>query len=184
MKYLLTLIALFLAATTTAQAQGPVYDQPLLDPSSGSYFELVRVKQAQSQHDYLPEVSFDVAARLASQRSFHGSQGRLAIIRSYETHMFILQNLRPDTVTWIGLRYFCKQRKLLWVNGEVYKPKSFQAWDRQWDQSGAAGCLKGGGEANWMPVSYTPAGKGFRWVARGAKKRWNAYLVEYPAKKE
>ena len=37
-----------------------------------------------------------------------------------------------------------------------------------------------GGETDWMPVAYTAAGKGFRWVAKGGKKIYVAFLVEYP----
>jgi lectin-like protein len=180
MKALIFLVAAFLCVATGAHAQGPVYGKPMYDPASKSYFELVHVTKEQTPGSSNPALPFPKAAEAASGRAFKGVKGRLAIIRSQDTHMFIMQNLRPNEDTWIGLRYFCKTRELKWVNGEVLKKGDFAAWHAQWNQSGVADYCKGA-ETDWMPVAYTPAGAGFRWIAKGGLKIYVAYLVEYPA---
>ena len=184
MKALIFLVAALLCVASGAQAQGPVYGKPMYDPASKSYFELVHVTQAQAQGSMYPALPFDKAAHAATGRAFQGVAGRLAIIRSQDPHIFIMQNLRPNEDTWIGLRYLCKTRELRWVNGQQLKKGDFAPWHAQWDQSSGAGCVKGGGETDWMPVAYTPASSGFRWIAKGGKKIYVAYLVEYPTGKE
>lgn len=184
MRALILLAGLLCFASGAANAQGPVYGKPIYDPVSKSYFELVKVTPAQAPGSSTPALPFDKAMQAANGRAFHGAKGRLAVIRSQETHIFIMQNLRPNEDTWIGLRYLCKTRELRWVSGEAWKRGEFAAWHAQWDQSGIAGCVNGGGEADWMGVAYTPAGSGFRWVAKGGKKIYVAYLVEYPTGKE
>jgi Lectin C-type domain len=183
MRSLILLVAAFLCFATGAQAQ-PVYGKPLYDPSSKSYFELVRVTREQSPGSDSPALPWDKAVHAASGRMFKGTPGRLAIIRSQDTHMFILQNLRPSESAWIGLRYLCKTRELRWVNGQAWQKGQFASWHEKWDHSGVAGCVRGGGETDWMPVAYTPAGQGFRWFAIGGKKIYVSYLVEYPTGKE
>jgi hypothetical protein len=179
MKKLMLLVAAFLCFAATADAQ-PVYDKPVYDPASKSYFELVKVTRPMSPGLAIPSLPYDKAAVAAAGRAFKGAPGRLAIVRSVETHLFILHNLRPREETWIGLRYLCKTHELKWVNGESLVKNQFQAWHAQWDQSGNAGCVNQRGETDWMPVAYTAAGKGFRWVAKGGKKIYVAFLVEYP----
>jgi hypothetical protein len=182
MRVLIVAIAAFLCFGTAAQAQ-PVYGKPMYNPASKSYFELVKVTSAQAPGSASPALPYDKAAKAAAGRSYKGTPGRLAIVRNQDTHLFIMQNLRPNADTWIGLRYLCKTHELKWVNGESLKKGQFQAWHQTWDQSGVAGCVRGGGETDWMPVAYTPAGQGFRWIAKGGKKIYVAYLVEYPTGK-
>jgi Lectin C-type domain len=183
MKKLAFLVVGFLSLAPASQAQ-PVYGKPMYDPASKSYFELVKVTKEQSPGSSSPALAFDKAAQAATGRAFKGTPGRLAIIRSQDTHLFIMHTLRPNEAAWIGLRYLCKPRELRWVNGEMLTKGQFQAWDKQWDQSGIAGCVKGGGETDWMPVAYSPAAEGFRWIAKGGKKIYVAYLVEYPTGRE
>lgn len=179
MKKLTLLIATILCLASRAEAQ-PVYGKPMYDPASKSYFELVKVTSVMSPGLNIPSLPFDKAVPAAAGRAFKGTPGRLAIVRNVETHLFIMQNLRPSEETWIGLRYLCKTRELRWVNGVALKKGEFQAWHEKWDQSGNAGCVNQNGETDWMPVAYTPAGKGFRWVAKGGKKIYVTFLVEYP----
>lgn len=183
MRILFLLVAAFLCFGTGAQAQ-PVYGKPMYDPASKSYFELVKVTRGMSPGSDSPALPYDKAVQAASGRAFQGTPGRLAVVRSQDTHMFLMQNLRPNEDTWIGLRYLCKSRELKWVTGESLQKGQFQAWHEKWDQSGIAGCVKGGGETDWMPVAYTPAGTGFRWIAKGGKKIYVAFLVEYPTGKQ
>lgn len=178
-------ISVFLFAATGAYAAGggPVYEKPIYDPASKSYFELVHVRKAEAPSAAIPALDFQHALASASSRTYKGVRGRLAVVDSRETHEFIMLNLRPDAETWIGLRYYCKLRKLKWSNGTFMSRNSFQAWHTSWDQSGNAGCVRNAGEADWMPVAYTSVAEGFRWVAKGAHKVYTALLVEYPTGK-
>jgi hypothetical protein len=155
----------------------------MYDPASKSYFELVRVTPAQQEAHkvgMVPETSFAKAAQFAAGRAFKGTRGRLAVVKTRETHEFIMTNLRPNTYTFIGLRYFCKQRQLRWINDEIHPANGFKAWHQNWDQGDSKYCLNSTNGPWWMGVAYTGVGDGFRWVARGSAKNWNLYLVEYP----
>jgi len=178
-------LALFVLFLLPAAANAkPVFDKPMYDPVSKSYFELHKVTREENPRSAeYPDLPFNMAEKFASQRMFKGVRGRLAIVKSNETHMFLMQNFQPDAHAWIGLRYYCKLRQLRWVNGEQVTRGSFQAWDADWDQSGDAGCVKGPGQADWMPVCYSPTSAGFRWVAKGASKHYVAYFIEYPTGK-
>jgi hypothetical protein len=184
MKAKILLVAGLLCIATSAHAQGPVYGKPMYDPASKSYFELVKVPRELAPGTYVPSLPFDKAMVAASGRSFKGTKGRLAVIKSYETHMFIMEHFRPNEEAWIGLRYFCKTRQLRWVSGDLLAQGQFNAWHSQWDQAQNASCVRGTGEADWMPVAYAPVAQGFRWIAKGAKKLYVAFLVEYPTGKE
>lgn len=177
------LLAALLCLASTAKAG--VYNKPLYDPHSKSYFELVKVTLGMSSlpGQSVAGIPFDKAVQLAAGRAFGGVKGRLAVVRSTETHLFIMQNLRPSEETWIGLRYLCRARSLEWVTGEKVQKGQFQAWHAQWDQAGNASCVNQTGETPWMGVAYTAAGQGFRWVAKGGKKIYLAFLAEYPTGK-
>lgn len=132
---------------------------------------------------YLPELDYRQAMQYAAGRAFKGAKGRLAIIKSQATHEFILQNLSPPTYTWIGLRFFCRQRELRWSNNETVKRGDWSAWHEKWDQGWATDCMRTGhseGGIPWLPVAYTGVGEGFRWIVKGAAKNYNYLLVEYP----
>jgi hypothetical protein len=176
---MLLLVAALLVAPAAAQADG-AYGKILYHAPSQRYFELVKVSRAESK-SYIPEFNWEEADRAARSRVYKGGNGRLASIDNPDLHTFIFENLRPDNWTFIGLRYLCKQRRLVWSSGKSLERGQFQVWHSQWDQSQGAGCVNGGGEADWMPIVYSPAHEGFRWVAKGAKKKYYAYLVEYPA---
>lgn len=182
--FAISIVAFLIAATGAyAGGGGPVYDKPMYDPASKSYIELVHVRKAEAPGSEIPSLNFEHALASAASRTYKGVRGRLAVVDNQATHEFILLNFRPDTYTWIGLRYFCKLHKLQWTNGESMSRSSFQAWHVSWDQSGNAGCVRNVGEADWMPVAYTGVSEGFRWVAKGAKKLYTALLVQYPTGK-
>jgi len=180
MRKIGVLLMLAILATAFEASAAAQYGKVLYYAPSGRYFELVKVTKADAPDRYIPDYTWLQADQAARQRVYKGIKGRLAAVDTQEVHTFILENLQPDQWTFIGLRYFCKVRKLLWTNGKSLERGQFQAWHPQWDQSAGAGCVNGGGEADWMSVAYTPANDGFRWVAKGAKKRYYAYIVEYP----
>lgn len=170
---------LALVWAAAAPAQEAVFNKPIYDPASKSYFELVRLTKADESKRYVPSMNWAEANEFASKRVFKGVKGRLAIIKSADTHSFILMNLRPADFTWIGLRYFCKGQKLVWSNGESFKPNDFKAWAPAWDQSAGVGCQ----ERSYMPVAYTATKEGFRWIAKGGAKLYRDLLIEYPTGK-
>ena len=163
----------------------PVYETPIYNAEAKSYFELVPIKASDrwlSQRRE-PEVRWAVAESLAAQRTYKGVKGRLAVVHDLAVHQFLIEKFRPREPAWIGAAYYCKERELKWSVGHSQHRGEFQAWDRQWDQSGPAGCVHSRGEGNYMPIAYTGAPDGFRWVAKGAKKEYTAYFVEYPTGK-
>jgi hypothetical protein len=177
-----SLVVLLLCGATSAWAQ-TVYEKPVYNPATKSYFELVRVTQAQQEAHKVgmtPETSWDKAAKFAASRVYKNTKGRLAIVKDQDTHEFIMTNLRPNTYAFIGLRYFCKDRQLRWVNNEVHPANGFKAWAPNWDQGDNKICVGSNTGPWWMGVVYSSIGDGFRWVARGALKNWNLYIVEYP----
>jgi hypothetical protein len=183
MRFLVCLLLLLLCGATAAPAEGPVFGKPMYDPASKSYFELVAVTQAQIpayKIGMVPETSWDKAVAYAAARAYRGTQGRLAVVKSQETHEFLMTHLRPAYPTFIGLRYSCKERRLEWVTGETHPANGFKAWDQHWDQGDNKICLGSTNGPWWMGVAYTGLGNGFRWVARGNLKNWTAYIVEYP----
>lgn len=177
-------VTIAFAASAFAQV-GPVLDQPLLESTTKSYFELVTVKTEEiglsSRH--AQEVRWEVAEKLASKRTHQGRRGRLAVIRSPEVYLFLLREFRSDHPAWIGLRYICRDRQLQWSSGQKFRKGDFQAWHHQWDQSvRGAGCRgTQGGERPFMPVAVSPAMDGFKWFAVGGFKEYTRYFVEYPA---
>jgi hypothetical protein len=182
MKFLTCLLAVLLFSAT-GYAQGPSFNKPVYDPASKSYFELVPVTQAQAgaaKIGMVPETSWDKAVAFAAGRAYKSTKGRLAVVKSQETHEFLMQNLRPAYPAFIGLRYYCKERRLEWVTGETHPANGFKAWDQHWDQGDGKICLGATNGPWWMGVAYTSVGNGFRWVARGYMKHWTAYIVEYP----
>jgi Lectin C-type domain len=180
MRFVLTLGLVISAAAAQAQA---VYEKPIYNPETKSYFELVRVTQAQQEHHkvgMVPEASFERAASFAAARVYKGTKGRLAIVKNQETHEFIMSNLRPNGFAFIGLRYYCKERQLRWITGENHPANGFKAWAAKWDAGDGPGCASATHGPWWMGVAYSGIGDGFRWVARGYAKNWNLYIVEYP----
>jgi hypothetical protein len=170
-------VALALICSAPVLAQ-PLYDTPVYHPESKRYFELVKVSKAEAPTTYVPELSWAGANKFASQRRFKGAKGQLAVVDSPAIHMFLLSTFKPDVWAFTGLRYYCRQRKLVWVSGKVHTRNDFQAWHVQWDQSETA-CLKPNTDVEFLPIVYTSAKEGFRWVAKGPAKRYYAYFVEY-----
>lgn len=184
-KWPLLAFGLLLGVAGSALAESrPVFDTPLYEPTTQSYFELVTVKKEEKVFSVRQdaEVRWEVAEQLARKRMFKGRRGRLAVVRSYEVYTFLLREFRTDLPAWIGLRYFCADRQLRWTSGATFKKGDFQAWHPKWDQSVPnSGCIgTRGGERPFMPVSFTSAADGFRWTAVGGIKEYRRYFVEYP----
>ena len=163
-------------------------DTPVYSPDTKSYFEMVdgshgMVARFPSAAGVVHEgPNWAEAYQLAQERTFKGVRGRLAIVKSFETHEFLSHTFRPKADVWIGLRYWCTARKLQWSDGEMMSPGSFQAWARQWKQDVYA-CASDGGPREYMPIAYS-ALPTFDWIGKGIHKRYPYFFVEYPTGKE
>jgi hypothetical protein len=172
----ITLCVVFATSAGWAQDSGPVFNKPAYNPASKSYIELVRLSRQDEPNRYIPSMNWSEAYAFASRRVYKGARGRLVVIPNAETHEFIMSTLRPVAMTWIGLRYFCNDRRLVWSTGERHDSKAFQAWHAQWDQSGGVKCQ----ELGFMSVAYTSVQEGFRWISKGGLKLSSDMLIEYP----
>jgi hypothetical protein len=86
-------------------------------------------------------------------------------------------------VTWIGLRFLCSVRKLVWIDGSEHKRSEFKAWARQWFRNAKVRC-RTQNNLGFMPVYYLPDTEGFKWQASSpVKGGFNAYVVEFPTGK-
>ena len=177
MKHILLLITL-IGFTLTAHADktrkspglnGAASAGPFYNPHSKSYFELFELPRS-------TYTEWKNAKEAAEGKFYKSTQGRLAVIKDLQTHHFIMQKFHFLNF-WIGLRYFCNERSLVWIDGSVSKKSEFSAWDYQWSNTNIR--CEGVG---YMPVHYTTDNnlKTPRWRASGPHKGYRWYLVEYP----
>ena len=167
-------ISTFILVLSPAVGGSDALAEALYDPSSDSYFELLT--------DDFPGGNWSKARSFAENLIYKGRRGRLAVIRTRETHEFIQKNFKFRTPVWIGLRYMCSNRKLIWVTGkQLNRDSDFQAWHRQWRRP-APSSRCGGRRKTYMPVYYTADGGPSFWQASGSAKHFNWVLLEYPAK--
>jgi hypothetical protein len=146
---------------------------PVYNPHTKSYFEL--------RTDLPKPPQWRTAEAVARSKTFKGTRGRLAIVKDLETHTFLQANFTIHEEAWIGLRFYCSFRKLLWVTGDEHPLKSFKMWAKPWHRSKITCTTE---NIQYMPVHYLPQHKGFRWQASGPEKYFVSYFVEYPTGKE
>lgn len=167
-------VTAIVAGAQTADAKGELVG-PYWNPASKSYIALM-----DSVDDGL---TWYEAAEAATTHWHRGVQGRLAIIPNQETHMFITDKFRREMNgdTWIGLRYFCSFRKLLWIDGGILAESPPGIWNPQWFRNKSTTC--GRSRQTYMPVYYTGASGWPTWQASGQIKRFYDYLIEFPTGK-
>ena len=176
--------ACFMLATPTAAE--PLYETPVYNPETKSYFELARVVPGSSTRGIpLAEAGWMASTRLAARRVFKNAHGRLAVVKTKQVNDFLRVTFGPDTPAWIGLRYLCRYNKLQWVTGEIHPLDAYSNWDRRWKSSGGesgkgASPYCNPGTHEFWPVHYWRVSEGFRWNANGTTKEFYAYFVEYP----
>lgn len=165
--------ALFLVFGGFARAQD-TSDQkigiPIYDPGSKRYFAMMA---SDPQH-----TTWDNVYQQARGLYYKGVQGRLAIVDSIEVHEFLLMHwpLKYFEDAWIGMRYLCHARKLIWSDGKVYQRNGFEAWDKNWKQD-VYFCGDVNDPNDWAPIAYSPQ---FTWIAKGRHKGYRWYFIEYP----
>jgi hypothetical protein len=143
--------------------------KPFYDKASGSYFQLIPAYK---------RMSWEIAREDAASHSYKGRVGRLAVIKSYKTHIDLLKHLSVDVIdnAWIGLQYLCGSRALAWTDGTYFRPGEFSNWSVHWANSDFSDdCTSG-----YMGVTLSPS-EGLRWLAYEQQKGFDWYVVEYPA---
>ena len=119
---------------------------PVYDPAAKRYFALM--PSAKGSDGKWATEHADAEAHV-----YKGVRGRLAVVDTLEVHEFLLRHFHMPGPTWIGLRYLCRARKLEWSNGTLFKPGSFEAWDKNWKQDVFA-CSDTNNPNDWAPVAY------------------------------
>ncbi len=173
-------LAVVAASVPSLAKEGPVYGRPVYNPETKSYFELVDLGTKGRR-------PWKKAYVLAKKRIFKGARGHLAVVNSAATNEFLKTTFRTKVSTWFGLRVWCLNYKKQWVTGEYIKRSGYQNWHPKWNWSSkGAGCGRTGrrGEEAYMPVAYILGKGGFRWIAIGGWKDFNAMFVEYPTGQE
>jgi|GEM_PF-1618327 len=153
------------------------------DIDSGSLSGLIYNKDTKSYFEVRAyRGTWNKAYALAKTREYKGTAGRLAHVKSLNTHQFIIRNFKLSGPTWIGLQYFCRNQKVKWVDASNELGNlPFTAWAPKWARTD----VRCGGK-NYMPVYYTGSNSStpFRWQASGPAKGFHYYLVEYPTGRE
>ena len=161
------------AAAASARDRGSVAG-PFYNAETNSYFQLFQHTRRGASFRWAQ------AHAQAKHKSHKGEHGHLALIKDPKTLEFIREKFPHPGDTWIGLRYFCKFSKLMWVDGELQGPKAAGMWHPQWHRTTARCEGK-----TYMPIYLTtPAEGGVYWQASGPMKGLNYYLVEYPGPKK
>lgn len=177
-KLILAAVLAFVTLGGQAAVAQPVINKPVYNPESKSYFELVRddITNGSGQGGGGQGPGWGEAKQLAAKRYFKGIQGRLAMISSAQTELFIITSLRPTNPTWFGVYYDCASRNLRWASGEPLQNGAYTHWDPEnWNRmNGDSFCFAG---ANSMPGFLAEAKY---WALQGPSKHYNFYLVEYP----
>lgn len=163
------------SGTTTTRTihQGPIYNS-----KNDTYYELRNDNFNQSGIT-VADSNWGSANRRAGTKFYKGRRGRLAIVKDRQVLGFIQKNFDVREQSFIGLRFFCKFRKLLWVTGEVH-PMHKAFWAARWHRTKIR-CLNNP-RMKYMGVYLTPKSQGVLWQAAGIAKGFFGYFVEYPPK--
>ena len=161
--------------TTRTIHQGPIYNS-----ETDTYYELRNdnYDRRRGGGGY-KNFSWMSASKRARTKFYKGRRGRLAIVRDQQTLGFIRNNFDVREQSFIGLRFFCKFRKLLWVTGEI-QPMHKSFWAPRWHRTKIR-CLANP-RMKYMGVYLTPKSEGVLWQAAGIGKGYFGYFVEYPPK--
>jgi hypothetical protein len=125
-------------------------------------------------------VEWNKAKQYASEQSYEGVSGQLAVVDNYDTHLFLMKTFRITQPTWIGMSVNCKPIRAFWLNGEPVDKLDFNAWDMQQWYRTDVNCMHG---QPWMGVYYTSINDLFRWQASGPHKSFEFMFIQYPTGK-
>lgn len=187
-------ISLLRACGPSVLLANPSFNKPIYNPETKSYFELYSPDaddpKWRKNVRHFGAIMWHHGRRIASQRFHKGTRGRLAVVKTKQTHEFLRKNFQPTGAAWIGLRFWCRYRKLQWVTGDTHKRTQWQLWGPVWNLAGAtpkkakgkAGCARSA--KHYLPVHYWAPTDGFFWNANGREKEFNQLFIEYPTGKE
>ncbi len=146
-----------------------VLSDPVYHEATGSYFQLVHLPENASN------MGFAHAREMASRKVYKGRRGRLAKVDRPSIHSFLAREFDFKEPVFIGLRFVCASRRLMWLDGSEHN-NGFEPWSRPW-YLGVDNCARD--RIPFMAVTYMP---NMRWRAQTHIKFSNYYIVEYPSK--
>ncbi|WP_404379878.1 C-type lectin domain-containing protein [Caenispirillum salinarum] len=166
---------LVLLFTTPALGAKEIMVGPFYNPHTKSYFAYVDM-------NIMGGAAWRGVRKAAARKTYHGVPGRLAVVKDRQTHDWLREKFGDviDKETWIGLRYFCGARKLMWVDGTIMDRSPPGLWHPQWHRTWI---MCGRVRMEYMPVYYVGGGMQMVWQASGIDKFQISYLVEFPTGK-
>jgi len=186
-------VAAFLLVAIAPVTAEPLYNKPVYNPETKSYFELFATNPEAARTRLsggTAQWKWRDAYRVAASRSYNGVRGRLAIVPSQSVHQFLRNTFEPNISAWIGLRYWCKFHKLQWVDGTLPESGAFAIWGPIWnqgttspDQSKDRAPCDSSLKSLHLGVHYWSTRDGFYWNANGYNKEFSAIFIEYPTGK-
>ena len=157
-----------------AVAKPDILGKVVYDPSSGSYFEIIRNPRGfRRWRDVRPFVN---------KRIYKGIRGRLAVIKTRATHEFLRKTFAIPFDAWIGLRYHCSSGKLVWVTGAILRRGvDFEIWHHKlyYEERNLCGS---GGRVNHLVAFYIIEGKRRYWRLSGPNHGMTSAVIEYPTR--
>lgn len=127
-------------------------------------------------------VTWTEARQRAAAQTYKGRTGRLAILRDPDVFAWVLNSLPLASAgwgqgeAWIGLRYWCSARQLVWVDFRAHARNAPAPWAVPWNRGGNDVCARTSGD--YMGVYHL--GELGRWQAVAPPKRFPHYIVEFP----
>lgn len=174
-QHRLMLLAAVMAAGTfsaeTATAK-PLVNTPVYNPDSKSYMELVQDLTTNGTQG----PNWGGAVNIAKTRYFKNVQGRLAVINSPQTDLFIATTFRTEHPTWFGLYYDCGDKKLKWSASDANPNITYKNFDPQSWNIAHNGILC----PNGMDIMPGLIFEGKHWALQLTTKNYNYFIVEYP----
>ncbi len=168
-----------------APKTGSLYNKPVYNAATGSYFELFFPDKAVAKSmDTARSFTWTEATEIARGQFYKGTRGRLALVENRQTNDFLIETFRPSHPAWIGLRFRCDVRALQWVTGKIWPLTSYANWGPVWNVAGSKpydpgriNCGRGGGA---LPVHYWGRAGSYKWNANGDRQRFSLMFVEFP----
>ncbi|MFC3051177.1 C-type lectin domain-containing protein [Kordiimonas pumila] len=152
----------------------------ILEPDTGSYYQVFEFYGR-------PPYTWEHANRMVKGYHYQGREGRLAEVKSGNTHYFLLVNF-PDIRTnpmWIGLHVECNETaEIKWQDGSSLSEQSFRAWNDGTPKNISRTCREHKESGMILPVFYQAHELGVRWEVAQEKANMKYMMVEFPVPTE
>ncbi len=157
-----------------AVAKPVILEKVVYDPSSGSYFEIVR--------NHIGFRKWRHVRAAVNKKIYKGIRGRLAVIKTRATHEFLRKTLGIPFHAWIGLRYHCASGKLVWVTGEILRRGvDFEIWHRQLYYEKRSFCGSRARVTHLVTFYINEGGRRY-WRLSGPEHDMTGAVIEYPTR--